>query len=383
MKKNFVIANCVAIVIFFYGIAGIASAALTQHNQIQNYDFKNGLNGWDTWGKASFSVQDSVFQADIAWAGEYVYDIGLAQGGLSIVDGKTYMIELVAKATSPRNIEVVVQEQWNDWTCYSNVETVHLGTTMKTFQYTFVMSNASDYNATLSIHLGANGQQDVFIDSVVLGEVGDTSESAAPFSCNSWVDGHWYSVGDIVEYDGNNYIAVHDNPGYNPTISTWFWDLTTQNCSGSNAESNEQNNSEGGETSNSDDNNGCQWYSANLTHYESYPDPGSEECLEYNGCQWSGQFYGLEGTQPESWVAANNIIAVHQKDWQWLGLKTIKLRQGDREITATVYDLCSDSDCNGCCTANLGGDGYLIDIEKYTMERFGSGEGIVEFQVCE
>ena len=52
------------------------------------------------------------------------------------------------------------------------------------------------------------------------------------------------------------------------------------------------------------------------------------------------------------------------------------------EIFVKVLDLCSDSDCNGCCTNNLGGDGYLIDIEKYTMQRFGSGSGEVNFQVC-
>src|SRR5690606_17066703 len=127
---------------------------------------------------------------------------------------------------------------------------------------------------------------------------------------------------------------------------------------------------------------GSAWYRANLTHYESYPAPGSDECVIYNGCTWAGYFYGISGQQPESWVMANNIAAVHLKDWSWLGLKTINLRQGNKHITAKVYDGCSDSDCNGCCTANLAGDGYLIDLEKYTMQRFGSGSGIVEFQVC-
>jgi hypothetical protein len=128
---------------------------------------------------------------------------------------------------------------------------------------------------------------------------------------------------------------------------------------------------------------GSAWYRANLTHYESYPDPGSEECVVFNGCTWAGQFYGLPDKKPESWVQANNIVAVHMKDWQWLGLKTVNLRQGNKRITAKVYDACSDSDCDGCCTANLGGDGYLVDIEKYTMQRFGSGEGTVEFQMCQ
>lgn len=125
-----------------------------------------------------------------------------------------------------------------------------------------------------------------------------------------------------------------------------------------------------------------QWYRSALTNYESYPQPGSDECTLYNGCKWAGWFYGLPEKQPESWVIENNIVAVHVKDWKWLGMKKINLRQGNKHITARVYDACDDSDCNGCCTANLAGDGFLIDIEKHTMNRFGSGSGIVEFQVC-
>jgi hypothetical protein len=128
---------------------------------------------------------------------------------------------------------------------------------------------------------------------------------------------------------------------------------------------------------------GPEWHSARLTNYESYPEPGSAECIENNGCTWAGQFYGGSGTYSEVWVAKHNIVAVHLKDWAWLGMKTLRLRQGTREIIVRAIDACSDADCDGCCTANLGGDGHLIDIEKYTMARFGSGDGLVEFQVCD
>ena len=125
------------------------------------------------------------------------------------------------------------------------------------------------------------------------------------------------------------------------------------------------------------------WHKAALTHYTSYPDPGSEECLAYNGCTWAGQFYGLSERQSADWVARHNIAAVHAKDWDWLGMRVLRLRQGDREIAVQVIDICADADCDGCCTENLGGDGYLIDIEVATMARFGAGAGVVEFQVCE
>ena len=52
-------------------------------------------------------------------------------------------------------------------------------------------------------------------------------------SCNApaWVAGTYYNVGSIVTYtNGNEYIATNANPGYDPTISTWFW--SPYACSG-------------------------------------------------------------------------------------------------------------------------------------------------------
>ncbi|MFK4148812.1 glycoside hydrolase family 19 protein [Streptomyces sp. NPDC004065] len=52
--------------------------------------------------------------------------------------------------------------------------------------------------------------------------------AASAASCSSypnWVAGKAYRTGDIVRYtDGKAYIAEHDNPGYDPVISTWYWD---------------------------------------------------------------------------------------------------------------------------------------------------------------
>jgi hypothetical protein len=94
---------------------------------------------------------------------------------------------------------------------------------------------------------------------------------------------------------------------------------------------------------------------------------------------WAGMFAALDGKQTEEWVMEHNIIAVHQKDFETYKLKTLRLRQGEKEIDAVVYDMCADSDCDGCCTANSAETGFLIDIEKYTMQRFGVGHGIVEW----
>jgi chitinase len=51
-----------------------------------------------------------------------------------------------------------------------------------------------------------------------------------PPACDhpAWVQGQWYAAGSIVRYtDGKYYIAEHDNPGYDPIISTWYWNPHT------------------------------------------------------------------------------------------------------------------------------------------------------------
>jgi hypothetical protein len=123
------------------------------------------------------------------------------------------------------------------------------------------------------------------------------------------------------------------------------------------------------------------WKKANLTNFTSYPDPGSEECIKFNGCMWAGQFAFVSGTQSKSWVMSHNIAAIHEKDANTYKLKTLRLKQGSKQIDVVVYDECADSDCSGCCTENARQNGlnFLIDIESFTMDRFGTGDGVVDW----
>ena len=118
---------------------------------------------------------------------------------------------------------------------------------------------------------------------------------------------------------------------------------------------------------------------ADLTNFESYPDPNSEECIKYNGCKWAGQFAFIDGKQTEGWVKSHKIIAVHHKDSANYKLKTFRITQGNHQIEAKVYDECSDADCDGCCTTNSKKTGFLIDMEKYTLKQFGGHDGEVEW----
>jgi hypothetical protein len=50
-----------------------------------------------------------------------------------------------------------------------------------------------------------------------------------------WVGGTMYKAGDIVQYKGQYYIAEDDNPGYDPIVSTYFWDPYTCSDGGGSA----------------------------------------------------------------------------------------------------------------------------------------------------
>ena len=121
------------------------------------------------------------------------------------------------------------------------------------------------------------------------------------------------------------------------------------------------------------------WRAARLTNYTSYPEEGSAECIEFNGCAWAGHFAGIRGQQTREWVASNNIAAVHSRDFETYRLKTLRVRHEGRQIDVVVYDLCSDSDCDGCCTRNAAETGFLIDLEVHTAERFGTYNGVVQW----
>jgi hypothetical protein len=120
------------------------------------------------------------------------------------------------------------------------------------------------------------------------------------------------------------------------------------------------------------------WRTAHKTWYTSYPDPGSEECVEFNGCTWAGQFAACDGKLSEAWVAEHDIVAAFP-DFQTLALHDLCLRSGDKTLIVTVLDTCADSDCDGCCSENRGDADQLIDLERYTNERWGVEDGLIEW----
>jgi chitodextrinase len=63
------------------------------------------------------------------------------------------------------------------------------------------------------------------------GACGSTPPPNGTCDYPNWAAGTYYPAGAIVRYtDGNYYRAEHENPGYDPVISTWYWE--PYNCSG-------------------------------------------------------------------------------------------------------------------------------------------------------
>jgi hypothetical protein len=120
------------------------------------------------------------------------------------------------------------------------------------------------------------------------------------------------------------------------------------------------------------------WKTANKTNFTSYPDPGSEECIKYNGCAYEGLFAACDQQESQSWVQAHDIVSVFP-DFNALKLHDLCLKAGSKTMIVTVLDTCADSDCSGCCTTNKGTASELIDIESYTDQRFGVPDGPIQW----
>lgn len=122
------------------------------------------------------------------------------------------------------------------------------------------------------------------------------------------------------------------------------------------------------------------WKTGNKTNYTSYPAPGSQECIEFSGCKYQGMFAACSGTKSEDWVSKHDIVAIFP-DLRSHELHELCLTKpdGTAPIIVTVYDTCSDSDCDGCCTQNRGGADALIDVEHYTDERWGVADGPIRW----
>ena len=143
---------------------------------------------------------------------------------------------------------------------------------------------------------------------------------------------------------------------------------------------------------------------ASFTYYDSYPaccpdnpnynpQASKEECDDYSGCKYSGDFAAI-GHKSFDYVKSNDLIAFYDNSnasgsqfMSKYGGKQIKLTKGSVSFTALIADTCGNSDCKNCCAKNSQPSGFLVDMEYYTLMRhFGSksaADGSISFVISD
>jgi predicted chitinase len=68
----------------------------------------------------------------------------------------------------------------------------------------------------------------VGLSPMATSDAAETSEQACDYA--TWSAAATYEEGVTVRYAGELYTALHDNPGYDPKISTWYWKKADLGC---------------------------------------------------------------------------------------------------------------------------------------------------------
>lgn len=119
------------------------------------------------------------------------------------------------------------------------------------------------------------------------------------------------------------------------------------------------------------------WQKASLSSFPAYPTLGSR-CTKTVTCSDAGLFQALSKKLTEEDVSKENIVVVHSNDYEKYKLRTLRIRVGNKQVDAKVYDSCKETAC-GCCLEGEKYAGFSIALESYTAKRLGVEEGTVEW----
>jgi len=232
--------------VFVLGVGG--SIAAGQENQIVNGEFDDALNSWNNYGAAGFTL-NVVQGIGLSGKNAAVLDvtdasvtssIGMAQGGLGLVQGQTYQIGFTAVAEQDREMVALFQiykpeiPQWlTPWE-----ETVQLTTFPQSFNFDYTHDTETTTEKpdwSVDIYLMLKGawwpmagdalNKKVWIDRVYFGTEpprqsvgGATNPEPADGAVHedTWVTLRW-SPGDFAAshdvYLGENFDDVNDRTG--------------------------------------------------------------------------------------------------------------------------------------------------------------------------
>jgi len=154
---------------------------------IDNREFDFEMTNWDlslSGSNTAIASQDNNSQlsgvnsafVDVTNASGENWEIQFLQGGLSLEQGKNYVVYFDARATQTKEILVALQENGTPWTPYAEY-TTNITTSGQSYSFNFIATEDSD-NAKLYFGLGSDNT-DVWIDRVQVKELCTVCEANA------------------------------------------------------------------------------------------------------------------------------------------------------------------------------------------------------------
>ena len=189
-----------------------------------------------------------------------------------------------------------------------------------------------------------------------------SSSSSVSSGCPAWVEGRQYNVGDKVTYLGGYYIAEYANPGYIPTVSTYFWEPISASQCGSVSSSSRSSSSSSSSSSSAVTGTWTAWLNrdtpAGSGDYETRAEFGSAVCAAPTSIQAR-----VRGTSTV-YAPGNSTPDVLQSFSPSSGLACQNAAQGD--------GVCSNYEVRFLCSSTTGSSSSsgtfsrTIEAESYT-----------------
>lgn len=127
------------------------------------------------------ATQGNALKTVISDGGTLSYAIQVRQDGINIVQGRKYEVSFDAWASQNRTLMVKVGGgQDRGWAAYSGEKTLDVGTTRTRKSFTFDMTAVTDAAARLEFNLGNQGANTVWLDNVVVKDVGAAAGARPP-----------------------------------------------------------------------------------------------------------------------------------------------------------------------------------------------------------
>lgn len=135
--------------------------------QVRNGTFEDADNGWFSYGTSSASVTSGRLCAEVPGGLENLWDAGVGQNDISVVEGATYTLAFEASAKPASKIRAAVQLSEDPYTAFT-AQDINLTTSAKKYSYTFT-ADASTSAAQVTFQVGGASSDFTFcVDNVSL-----------------------------------------------------------------------------------------------------------------------------------------------------------------------------------------------------------------------